>query len=77
MGQFIRNRCAQQERPACATTGQHYAFVRDGGRCRRRLDGIATVAMPPLILGMTSNPVLVALVQVALGLPWLLFSLHA
>ena len=33
--------------------------------------------MPLLILGLTTNPVLVALVQVALGLPWLLFSLHA
>lgn len=40
-------------------------------------DGLATVAMPLLILGLTTNPVLVALVQVALGLPWLLFSLHA
>lgn len=40
-------------------------------------DGIATVAMPLLILGLTTNPVLVALVQVALGIPCLLFSLHA
>ena len=40
-------------------------------------DGIATTAMPLLILGLTTDPVLVALVPAALGLPWLLFSLHA
>lgn len=40
-------------------------------------DGIATTAMPLLILSLTTDPVLVALVPAALGLPWLLFSLHA
>ncbi len=39
-------------------------------------DGIAAVAMPLLVLGLTTSPVLVAALQVALGLPWLLFSLH-
>ncbi|MCW2791851.1 MAG: transporter [Nocardioides sp.] len=40
-------------------------------------DGIATTAMPLFVLGLTTDPVLVALVPAALGLPWLLFSLHA
>lgn len=39
-------------------------------------DGIATTAMPLLLVGLTTDPVLVALLQVALGLPWLMFSLH-
>lgn len=39
-------------------------------------DGIATTAMPLLLVGLTTDPLLVALLQVALGLPWLMFSLH-
>lgn len=39
-------------------------------------DGIATTAMPLLLVGLTTDPVLVASLQVALGLPWLMFSLH-
>lgn len=40
-------------------------------------DGIATTAMPLLVVGLTTDPFLVALLQVAAGLPWILFSLHA
>ena len=40
-------------------------------------DGIAAVALPLLIVGVTHNPVTVSLLQVASGLPWLLLGLHA
>lgn len=40
-------------------------------------DGLATTALPLLLINCTTDPVLVALLQVASGLPWLLFSLHA
>ena len=40
-------------------------------------DGIAASALPLLIVGLTRNPIHVALLQVASGLPWLLFGLHA
>lgn len=40
-------------------------------------DGITTTAMPLLVIGLTTDPVLVALLPVALGLPVVLFSLHA
>ncbi|MGH3332018.1 MAG: MFS transporter [Nocardioidaceae bacterium] len=40
-------------------------------------DGIAAAALPLLIVSLTHNPVTVSLLQVALGLPWLLLGLHA
>ena len=40
-------------------------------------DGIAATALPLLIVSLTHNPVTVSLLQVALGLPWLLLGLHA
>lgn len=40
-------------------------------------DGLATVALPLLMLSVTREPVLIASLQAALGLPWLLFGLHA
>lgn len=40
-------------------------------------DGIATAALPLLLISLTTDPVLVALLPVASGLPWLMFSLHA
>ncbi|MGH3349558.1 MAG: MFS transporter [Nocardioides sp.] len=38
--------------------------------------GIATTALPLLIVTMTTDPFLVALLPVASGLPWIMFSLH-
>lgn len=40
-------------------------------------DGIATAALPLLLISLTTDPLLVALLPVASGLPWLMFSLHA
>ncbi|WP_051218340.1 MFS transporter [Nocardioides insulae] len=40
-------------------------------------DGIATAALPLVLIGATEDPFLIALLPVAMGLPWLLFSLHA
>lgn len=40
-------------------------------------DGIASVALPLLLISLTTDPILVALLQVASGLPWMMFSLHA
>ncbi|CAN5348624.1 MFS transporter [soil metagenome] len=40
-------------------------------------DGLATAALPLLMLSVTRDPVLIASLQAALGLPWLLFGLHA
>lgn len=39
--------------------------------------GIATTAMPLLLIGLTTDPLRVASLQVALGVPCLLLSLHA
>lgn len=40
-------------------------------------DGIVATALPLLLLSLTTDPLLLSLLQVAVGLPWLLFSLHA
>jgi hypothetical protein len=40
-------------------------------------DGIAATALPLLFVNLTHDPVTVSLLQVALGLPWLLLGLHA
>ena len=40
-------------------------------------DGIAATALPLLVLSLTTNPLQISLLQVAAGLPWMLFSLHA
>lgn len=40
-------------------------------------DGIAATVLPLLIVSLTTNPITVSLLQVALGVPWLVLSLHA
>jgi MFS family permease len=40
-------------------------------------DGIAATVLPLLLVGLTTNPVTVSLLQVASGLPWLALGLHA
>lgn len=65
------------ERTERAVMGSGFRWLLSSTAAGSLGDGIAATALPLLLVGLTTSPALISLLQVAAGLPWLLFGLHA